>query len=193
MATKGTISGSCKDSKGSSTSKYDTWIDWVENSSDVVKNVSNITVYVRVQRTDGYKESAANLAKKPSVVLKVGSSTKTATVDYINTRNSVVCTLATWTGDVSHADDGTLELALACSWTMTGTSSLGSGAINGTATLNVIPRASTIAASDANIESTSTVVVNRKSSAFKHTIAVKFGKLSGYINADGELVSTAVM
>lgn len=181
MATSGTIYGSCKDSSGSSSSKYDTWIYWKRNSNSITANTSNITIYVRVQRTDGYSGSAANLDKKPSVTLKVGGATKTATIDYINTRNSVVCTFATWTGNVSHAADGTLSLSLSCSWTMTGTSSLGSGSISGTATLDTIPRASSVSATNANIGSKTTIAISRASSSFTHTLTYSFEGLTGTI------------
>lgn len=192
MATSGTIYGSCKDSKGSATSKYDTWIAWKLNSNSITGNYSNITVYVRVQRTDGYNDSAANLAKKPSVTLKVGGATKTATVDYINTRNDVVCTFATWTGNVDHADDGTLVLALSCSWTMTGTTSLGSGSISGTATLDTIPRATTIAASRADIESNLLINLDVKNGSFTYSLEYRFGSLRGYVDANGNPCSTEV-
>ena len=52
--------------------------------------------------------------------------------------------------------------------------------------LDTIPRASTIGASGANIGSNTTIVVNRKSTAYTHSIAYKFGSLSGYITADGK-------
>lgn len=63
---------------------------------------------------------------------------------------------------------------------------------NGSATfdLDTIPRASTIGAADANIGSNTTIVVNRKSTAYTHSIAYKFGSLSGYITADGKTSSS---
>lgn len=181
LATSGTIYGSCKHSNGSVTSKYNTWIDWKRDSVNTAGNTSRITVYVRVQRTDGYSDSAANLAAKPSVTLSVGGVAKTPTIDYINTRNSVVCTFATWSGDVAHAPDGTLSLSVSCSWTLTGTNSLGAGSIIGTATLDTIPRASTISCTETNIESKPTITISRASSSFTHTVAYKFGSLSGTI------------
>lgn len=59
-----------------------------------------------------------------------------------------------------------------------------------TITLTTIPRASAIGATDANIGSTSIIAVNRKSTAYTHSIKYQFGDLSGYINADGEFVSS---
>lgn len=54
-----------------------------------------------------------------------------------------------------------------------------------TITLTHIPRASTVGATDANIGSVSMLAVNRKSTAYQHSIRYEFGQLSGYINADG--------
>lgn len=56
--------------------------------------------------------------------------------------------------------------------------------------LDTIPRASTIGAADANIGSNTTIVVNRKSTAYTHSIAYKFGSLSGYVTADGKTSSS---
>ena len=56
--------------------------------------------------------------------------------------------------------------------------------------LDTIPRASTIGAADANIGSNTTIVVNRKSTAYTHSIAYKFGILSGYVTADGKTSSS---
>lgn len=63
---------------------------------------------------------------------------------------------------------------------------------NNTFTLDTIPRASTIGASDANIGSKSTIVVTRKSTAYTHSIAYKFGSLTGYVTAAGGVSSTEV-
>lgn len=52
-----------------------------------------------------------------------------------------------------------------------------------------IARASTIGATDANIGAVSSVIVNRKSTAYTHSIAFKFGSLSGYLNSDGSVAS----
>ena len=56
--------------------------------------------------------------------------------------------------------------------------------------LDTIPRASTIGASDANIGSNTTIVINRKSTAYTHSIAYKFGSLSGYVTSDGKTSSS---
>ena len=60
-----------------------------------------------------------------------------------------------------------------------------------TAVLTPIPRASSISATDANIESVSLVTVSKKSSSYTHTIQYRFGELTGYINSDGQSDSSA--
>lgn len=59
-------------------------------------------------------------------------------------------------------------------------------------TLPTIPRASTVGATDANIGSKSSIVVNRKSTSYTHSIAYTFGNLVGYITAAGGISKTEV-
>lgn len=59
-------------------------------------------------------------------------------------------------------------------------------------TLPTIPRASTVGATDANIGAKSSIVVNRKSTDYEHSIAYKFGSLTGYITAAGGVSTTEV-
>lgn len=203
MAKSGKITGSCKNQSGASaSSRYSTWIDWVVNSTNTTSNLSNITVYVRVQRIDGYTgETAWNKTNKPGVTLKVGGLSKTPTISYIDTRNQVVCTFATWTGDVIHNADGSLSLPISCSWTLKGVSSLGSGSISGNAALDTIPRASqpscvTYPEHTQNVGQfgdTISIYMNRKSADFTHTVRYAFGSLSGTcINADTGKAATGV-
>ena len=57
-------------------------------------------------------------------------------------------------------------------------------------TLNSIPRASTIGATNAEIESNSTIVVTKKTKSYTHSIKYSFGALSGYITASGGISPT---
>lgn len=61
-------------------------------------------------------------------------------------------------------------------WTVTGSREI---------TLTHIPRASTVAATDAAVGSVSMVAVNRKSAAYTHSVAYQFGNLKGFITPDG--------
>lgn len=184
MATSGKIQGTTKNDSGSNiTTKYGTWIDWNVNSTDIAKNTSNITIKVSVQRVDDYTGvTAYNLETKPSVTLTVGGSAKSPTISYIDTRNKKKSTFATWTGNVSHKDDGSLSLSLSCSWSLSGVESLASGSISGTAKLNDIPRATTPTLSTtsvvANGSNSITINIKPASSTFKHKIRYYFGSVA---------------
>lgn len=100
-----------------------------------------------------------------------------------------------WTPSaISHNADGSKSVKIAIA--IKGYTTSGNGA-NGwsasgekTIDLTTIPRASTIGATDANIGAVSSITINRKSTSYTHSIAYKFGSLSGYIDADGNLVSS---
>lgn len=178
MATSGTIKTTC-----GSNNLYDYWAFWKRNSYSIEDNKSNITIYLRLQRNDGYHSGAYNLATKPSVTLNVGGASKTPTISYIDTRNGVECTFATWTGDVTHEDDGSLNLPISASFTLTGTSSLSSGSLSGTASITSIPRASepTLSADSVTMLGTVKITTNRKSSSFTHDLTYKFNGYEGTI------------
>lgn len=178
MATSGTIKTTC-----GTTDQYDYWAYWKRNSYSIENNKSNITIYLRLQRNDGYSSGAYNLATKPTVTLKVGGATKTPTVSYIDTRNGAECTFATWTGDVSHDDDGSLDLKISASFTMTGATSLSSASLSGTASITSIPRTSepTLSADSVTMLETVKITTNRKSTSFTHDLTYKFNGYTGTI------------
>lgn len=99
-------------------------------------------------------------------------------------------------GNIAHDTNGAKSVTLAIN--ITGYSASGDGdsgwsvSSSQTIALTTIPRASTIGATDANVGATSVIAVSRKSSNYTHSIAFKFGSLSGYINDDGEVVSSEV-
>ncbi len=185
MATSGKIQGKTYNSSGTDvTSRYGTWIEWKRNSSNVTNNTSNITVTVYVQRIDSYAgETAWDLTAKPSVNLKVGGVAKSPTIYYIDTRNHKLCTVATWTGNVSHSADGTLTLALSCDWTL-GLASLYRGSISDNATLDTIPRASAITVSNSSVTmgNTINITISPADSSFKHKIRYEFGDAKSQID-----------
>ena len=61
-----------------------------------------------------------------------------------------------------------------------------------TFTLDTIPRASTIGATDSNIGSVSMIVVSRKSAAYTHSVMFRFGTVIGYITEDGGISANEV-
>ena len=83
---------------------------------------------------------------------------------------------------VYHDDDGSKKISCAASLDMaSGTYSPGDFYVEGTLTLTNIPRASKITAIDANIESATTININRAVSSFTHTITYSFAGLTGTI------------
>ena len=163
------IYGSCS---GSSGSKYDLWLNVKQNSQNIEDNKSNITLKLLLKRNDGYSSSAYNLNESSnSVTLKIGGKEKVHKNLSIDTRNNVSVTLATWTGDVTHSDDGTLSLSVSGSFTMGGTSLTG-GSVSGSFNCTDIPRASTLTLSKSSInpEGTVTATVSSASSKFSHKI-----------------------
>ena len=94
--------------------------------------------------------------------------------------------------EISHNNDGSKQVAITVdiqgrnqegtiSWEISGTETI---------TLTHIPKASTIGATDADIGAVSMIAVNRRSSAFTHSIEYRFGDLSGYITSSGVISST---
>lgn len=94
---------------------------------------------------------------------------------------------------VPHNSDGTAKATIYWRWGVNspwGQFENESGSFQ--ITLPTIPRASEIGASDANIGAKSTIIVNRKSTAYTHSIAYKFGSLTGYVTESGGVSSTEV-
>ncbi len=178
MATSGQITGSVRSSSGA-TSSYKYWCEWAVNSQSIAGNTSNITVKLKVQCT-AFANSAWNRERLPIVSLSVNGKTVSPTLDYIDTRNYVVCTFATWTGNVSHTIDGSLSCRIVGSFDINDStvSSLQSGSLSGSASLPMIPRASTVAATNADIGSVSTIAITRAVSSYRHKITYQCSGIS---------------
>ena len=171
------IYGSCS---GSSGSKYDIWLNVKQNSQSIEDNKSNVTLKLLLKRNDGYSSSAYNLTESSnSVILKVGGKEKVNKNLTIDTRNGVTVTLATWTGDVAHTDDGSLSLAISGSFTMAGTG-LSGGSASGSFACTDIPRVSTLTLSKSSLNPQESVgaTVTAASSAFSHKIKWSLGDSS---------------
>lgn len=99
------------------------------------------------------------------------------------------------TTTVKHNADGSLDMAIVASIVEPDGNNPYAPpemAIVDTMSLTVIPMASTIGATDSNIESVSMIAVNQKSAKYTHSVQYKFGALSGYVRADGSVSSTEV-
>ena len=182
MATSGTISKNI-----GTNNVYTFWIDWVRNSKSESNNTSNITVTLKAKRNDGNPSYGAyNNYGNNTIKLTVGGSVKVKnTAANIDLRTSTGVTLATWTGNVAHNTDGTLNLALEgyFYFNSSAASSLPKGGytVSGTALLDTIPRKSSVTCTDANVGSTAIITISRASTSFRHMLTYSFGSLSGTI------------
>ena len=95
-----------------------------------------------------------------------------------------------WTlGGIAHEIDGSKTVTI--SLNLTGDEEHGRGADGWTltgsreVTLTHIPRASTLAATDAVVGAVSMVAVSRKSADYSHSIHYRFGVLQGYLTPEG--------
>lgn len=116
----------------------------------------------------------------------VSSAYRPNAPQYSIEKNSSVV-IASGSATVTHDSDGGKEMSVAFSISVYPESyTPGDISVTGKSmTLTQIARASTIGATDANIGATSILVVNRKSSAYRHSVQYSFGSLSGYITEDG--------
>lgn len=152
----------------------------------VAGNYSDITATLTYRRSNDYVTGG-----KWAGSLTVGDQTLTGkkTLRITNTEDAVAIS---GTFRVSHDEGGALTVRLSATGSIAG-STLTSTAIGQNITLDTIARASTVSAADGDIGSRATVVVSRKSSDFSHSLAYRFGALSGYINGEGEPVEEEML
>lgn len=99
-------------------------------------------------------------------------------------------TILSKTITVPHREDGTGTVKVQ-TWMDTRISA-GEVELSKSLTLTAIARASTIGATDAFIESTSIIGINRKSEAYTHSVEFSFGDLIGYIDDAGAITDVEV-
>jgi hypothetical protein len=178
MATSGSITGVAK-SGGSITTNYTFWLEWKRNGDyNIANNTSNITVSLKIKCT-AFSDGAWNLERKPSVSLSVNGAARTPTINFIDTRNYATCTFATWTGDVTHNNDGSLSCHISASFEHYGSRSLDAGTVSGNAVLDTIPRASTLtSAGNVVLGNKCSVMWTPKAAAFRYKLKFVLGSWS---------------
>ena len=162
-------------------------ISYKENSQSVTGNKTNVTVEVVASWTYG----SYNLNKKPGWVEINGTRYNFTNSFNDNRTTSGSKVLFSKTVDITHNGDGTKKkMPIKASYT----SGVSSGTVTASTTVDLTPiaRESTVGASDANIGSKSAVVITRNSNDFTHSVAFKFGSLTGYLTAAGGISDTEV-
>lgn len=148
-------------------------LSWTLSSQSVEKNTSTIAWTLKGSGSaSGYVKSGAFKAVINGVtVYSVSEDNR------IELRNGTI--VASGNATIAHNTDGTKSFALSCeagiyTWAISATAS-------GTHTLTTIPRASTVAASNVNLGSATTITITRASSSFTHTLTYAFGSSTGTI------------
>ena len=148
-------------------------------------NYSDVTASLQYTRSNsGYTTGGTWTG-----TLTIGEETVQDTL-YMEITYGNVTTVLTHTARIYHDDNGEKSITISATGGITypAEASLKTTTISQSVTLDTILTASAISASDGNIGSCATVVVNKKASAFTHSLAYEFGSLSGYINASGQPV-----
>ena len=114
--------------------------------------------------------------KKTGATLKTSTGSSKGSVS-----NTSAITIASGSFDAPHNDDGTLTLSFSGTFSGGLSTQATGGSVSGDVTLTTIPRASSITATDAFIESATTINIDKKSSSFTTTITYAFGDLKGTI------------
>ena len=165
---------SCSGNYGSG---YKIRLEVTENSTNITNNTSNVTIVVKCYAINSSYGNYGYNNPTRIYVDGVEKAYNNPTTDY---RNQRINTLCSWTGDISHNTDGNKSINVSASFSST-SPSLSGGSVSGTVALSYIPRASSISATSVDIESNTTIAINRASSSFTHTITYSFGNLSGTI------------
>lgn len=179
MALSGKITKDIPPSSGDTGGHYFLQINWNVNSQSQATNKSNITVSLITWTTRSQAGSSYNLGSPTTVSLIVGGTsvpTSNLYLDYRQHRSEAdAITLATWTGDVAHATDGTLNLSISGSFNYPGGgTSLVSGtySVSGTASVTPIARAYTLSISAG---ANSAITVTRNGSTLSNGATVYYG------------------
>lgn len=150
---------------------------------NIAGNYSDITATLHYSRTNtGYTTSGTWEG-----MLTIGDRKFSGTQYLKITYNSDTVAIS-GTYRVYHDSYGDCTLIISATGKMPGTS-LAETVISQKITLDTIDRASGISAANGDIGSRATIVIDRKNSAFTHTVAYRFGNLTGYINASGNAVA----
>ena len=176
---------------GDKKKRYGVRLTVVQNSQSVANNTSNITVTFELGgagalglSTD-YTGSSFN-GYTCTGTIYVNGTQKSQGSSSANISNSTKVTLTSWTGNVTHNNDGTLSIPIRGVFTGGLSSQTNGGEASGTVTFDTIPRASSVAVtSNVNIGAKPTFTITTASSSFTHKLYYQFGGISKTLIASG--------
>ena len=150
-----------------------------QNSQSVANNTSNVTVSVRVYRTNtGYTTYGTG-----TVYCTINGTQYTEGITSSDKITSSGIVVFSKTLNISHSADGTKTLATSARITH---DQFSSSSQSYSQKLTTIPRATTptVSASSVNMGASITINMPRASSSFDHTLTYKFGSATGTIGSD---------
>lgn len=167
--------------EGTRKTSYKLYLEIRENSYDVETNSSNVEYTAWIigtsTATNFYGSTMTGTIKQGEEVLAEGSAKATSSKP-VSSANKYI--LASGNDDFKHNDDGTLSITLKFIYSSTANHA-SAGETTATLKLTNIPRASTITATNAIIEGTSNIKIDKKSDSFITTITYTFEGESGTI------------
>lgn len=167
-------------------SHYAPYVEWLVTSQDIPNNKSYMNVRFGMRKVSSNSTTYQETPPQ-TLTLKVNGTTYTRSITFDFRTKSAPSdhNIFTLTGiAIPHNADGTKSVSISASHPTE--TSLGTGTVYGTASLDTIPRATTPEVpTSATIGDTITITLNRASSGFTHNLAYKLGNGSFRSIADG--------
>ena len=169
-------------SKSVTVTSWDTLkFSWWENSQSIANNTT--TIGWKMELISGSSGRIDSSTSKTWTVTVNG--TKYSGTNTVGIANNDTKTLATGTTTISHNSNGTKTFSYSFSQSFSGITfsgtSRGTKSGSGSGTLDTIPRASSLTASNGTLGTEQTLTINRADNSFTHTITYKCGSASGTI------------
>lgn len=178
----------------SATAGYILELQLTQQQADAAANTSTLAYELRLRSGSYHRFSQYRIGAKVTLDgVAVVDRSRWDSEQYTLGFQSVVV-LASGSLTVDHDPDGGKTVSVECSIDMEKASyTPGAMAITGeTMVLTPIPRESTVSATAADIGQVSILTVNRKNTAYTHTIGWQFGSLSGYLDGAWQVTDTPV-
>lgn len=170
MASSGSFSGSIRDGH------YAVRVDWTQ-TKNVSENTSTITC--RIYLVNDWSLSISSRNNNTMTIDGKGQNFTSPSISSTGTH-----LLGTVSQKVTHGSDGGKTISMSAVFKIQATLSgtfYDSITANTTVTLDSIPRASSVTASNAELGKASVIQISRASSSFTHTLTYAFGSATGTI------------
>lgn len=173
------------------TSHHKLKFSWSLKSQSVVNNTSSVSWNMKLI-ADSYGNMSTSTPKAWNVT--VNGTKYSGTVSLTHSAGETL-TLASGTTTIKHNSNGTKSFSYSFSQEFNITyigSKIGTFSGSGSGELTTIPRASSITATNAYVESATTITISRASSSFTHILQYKIGSQTSYKNiTDSKITATS--